>query len=158
MEELPKTTLKWSAREYDHKEKSNDWYWAVGIIAVCSSVVAIIYKNYIFGIFLLLGGFCMMMFGHRKPLIVENTIDESGITFGTEHYNWDKITAFNVVDMGDDMKLILKIVKNITPVIVMHTPFQDKDKMSLIITEYGVKMDEKLFEPFSHKLMDRIGY
>jgi hypothetical protein len=44
----PNEKLSWSALEYEEKIRSSDWFWALGIIVVTSSVAAIIFGNYFF--------------------------------------------------------------------------------------------------------------
>ena len=48
----------WSALEYEDKIRSQDWFWALGIIVITSSIAAIIFENYfrivfriVFGLF-----------------------------------------------------------------------------------------------------------
>ena len=49
---MPQPTFKieWDAHEYEHKERSADWFWAVGIISVSMAVAAIIFGIFFFHI------------------------------------------------------------------------------------------------------------
>ena len=40
--------INWSALEYEVKERSQDWFWALGIIVATSAVAAIIFSDYFF--------------------------------------------------------------------------------------------------------------
>ena len=33
--------LEWSALEYEEKNQSNDWFWALGVIVVAGSITSI---------------------------------------------------------------------------------------------------------------------
>ena len=37
--------IVWEVMEYEHKDRAPDWYWAVGIIALSSAVIAIVSKT-----------------------------------------------------------------------------------------------------------------
>ena len=63
----PMETLQWSVVEYEEKERSADWFWALGIIIVAGSIAAIIFGDFFFAILLVVGGACLAMFAVRKP-------------------------------------------------------------------------------------------
>ena len=47
--------VEWSAPEFDYHEKSSDWYWALGIITFGFFVLALLLKNWLFAILVVLG-------------------------------------------------------------------------------------------------------
>ena len=58
--------LEWSALEYEEKDRSSDWFLALGIIVVCSSVAAFIFENYFFAALLLLSGVLLGFFAIKN--------------------------------------------------------------------------------------------
>ena len=58
-------TLLWEAYEYEPKERSADWYWIVGIIALAICVVSLIYGNIIFAILVFFCFFVFLLFVAR---------------------------------------------------------------------------------------------
>jgi len=60
-------SISWDAPEHNHIEKTNDWYWILGIIAISGAVTSMIFNNALFGIVIILSAFSMFIFSHHKP-------------------------------------------------------------------------------------------
>ena len=78
--------LEWSALEYEDKERSPDWFWALGIIIVTSSLASIIYSNYFFAALLVLSGILLGFFAKKKPDTVLYELNEKGLKIRTRFY------------------------------------------------------------------------
>ena len=78
--------LEWSALEYEEKERSNDWFWALGIIVATSGITALIYNNYFFAILLVLSGALLWVFAKKKPSLIAYELDERGLRIGNRIY------------------------------------------------------------------------
>ncbi|MBP7831690.1 MAG: hypothetical protein KA028_01585, partial [Candidatus Pacebacteria bacterium] len=50
-----------------HKERSVDWFWAIGIITLVGAGTAFFVNNALFGIFILLGGGLLFYTNLNKP-------------------------------------------------------------------------------------------
>ena len=46
--------INWKTIEHNHQEKSSDWYWILGIIAIATAVLSIYFGNILFAIVILL--------------------------------------------------------------------------------------------------------
>jgi hypothetical protein len=88
------TLMAWEAEEYEYKEKSPDWYWAVGIITLGFFVTAIILKNFLFALLALIGGFTFAMYGAARPKSVSFAITSRGIKIGDKLYPYDNLKSF----------------------------------------------------------------
>ena len=88
------TLVSWEASEYEHFEKSSDWYWAVGIIACGFFIVAIILKNFLFAIISILGGFGLALYGSREPKIVSFAITSRGLKIDNNLFTYDTLKSF----------------------------------------------------------------
>ena len=86
--------LVWSALEYEERERSPDWFWALGIIVVTSSLAALIYGNYFFAALLILGGVLLGFFAIRKPEVVTYELNEKGLIIGNRFYPYENIKSF----------------------------------------------------------------
>ena len=96
MDEIQLNTIEWSAPEYTHKERSNDWFWAIGLVTVIACVIAIWLHNYVFAIFLFVSGGSLIMFSIRHPQDVKYIIETEGLTIGKDKHNWKSIKSFNI--------------------------------------------------------------
>lgn len=86
--------LIWSALEYEEKERSRDWFWALGIIVVTSSLASIIFGNYFFAAILILSGFLLGFFAIKKPDTITYELNEKGLTIRNRLYLYENIKSF----------------------------------------------------------------
>ncbi|HBT81136.1 hypothetical protein A2757_02440 [Candidatus Giovannonibacteria bacterium RIFCSPHIGHO2_01_FULL_48_47] len=86
--------MSWEAPEHELREKTPDWYWAVGIIAFGFLILAILLKNFLFAILVLLGGFTVAMYGVKQPKIVNFAITSRGIKVEDKLYPYDNLQFF----------------------------------------------------------------
>ena len=96
--------ITWEAPEYLHIKKSPDWYWAVGILTVGIFVVALIFNNYLFGIFVLVGGFTVALYGARPPRVMRFTISGEGIRIENRVYPFETLKSFWIFYRPPDIK------------------------------------------------------
>ncbi|OGF83334.1 hypothetical protein A3B18_00035 [Candidatus Giovannonibacteria bacterium RIFCSPLOWO2_01_FULL_46_13] len=88
------TLLSWEAPEYEYYEKNKDWYWSVGIVTIGFFILAIILKNWLFSIMVLISGFAVAMYGSKKPKIVQFSITSRGIKADKILYPFDNLKYF----------------------------------------------------------------
>jgi hypothetical protein len=106
--------LVWSALEYEEKDRSKDWFWALGIIVVTSSIASIIFGNYFFAALLVLGGFLLGFFAIKKPDMVTYELNEKGLKIRNRLYPYESIKAFWVqADFNPD--------SNVKPIFFIHS-------------------------------------
>lgn len=87
-------SLKWSALEYEEKERSADWFWALGIIVVTISLAGIIYENYFFAALMILSGILLGFFAKQPPDLVNYELGESGLKIKDTFYSYKNIKSF----------------------------------------------------------------
>jgi len=87
-------SISWEAPEYVYIKKSPDWYWAVGILTIGLFVVALVFNNFLFGIFMLLGGFTIALYGARPPRMVQFMISAEGIRIENRVYPYESLKSF----------------------------------------------------------------
>lgn len=115
-QDQPVTSLSWEAPEYVYTKKSSDWYWAVGILSVGLFAVALIFHNFLFGIFMLLGGFTIALYGARPPQIVTFTLSIEGIHIKNRVYPYESLKSFWIFYRPPEIKeLSIESQKMIMP-------------------------------------------
>ena len=98
--------LEWSALEYEERERGKDWFWALGVVVVASSVAAIIYSNYFFAALLFISGVLLGFFAIKKPDRISYELNERGLKIGTQLYFYENIKSFWVqIDKDGESKL-----------------------------------------------------
>lgn len=156
MDEIQLNTISWSAPEYTHKERGNDWFWAIGIITVVACGIAIWLHNYVFAIFLLVSGGSLIMFTLRHPQDVTYTIETNGLSMGKDLYEWKVLKSFNIKknDNGDYAKLLIETSKYFLPIYTIPLPKENIEevKESLLKVLSKSEIDESKSMVFMEKL------
>lgn len=149
--------VSWKIEEYTYREKSADWYWALGVIAVTGAVIAIILHNIFFAIFLILAAVILGFYAARKPDILDVAIFENGIKVNAFLYPFKKLTGFaiDIHELGS--YLLIETNHSIMPIISIPLPEElDAEALEHLLK---TKLTEKeLKEPLSHKIMEHLGF
>lgn len=154
--EKPKALLSWETPEYVHTEKSADWYWAVGIIAISVATTAVLFDNTIFGIFIILSLATLMLYANRKPDILKIRIDERGIQDGPTRYPYSSLESFCIEDQEIEHKIILKSKKKLQPYIVIPIRDVSADDVHKQLKRF-LREDEHT-EPLAKRIVEYLGF
>ncbi len=106
--------LNWSALEYEERERSRDWFWALGIIVVTGSIAAIIFNDYFFAVLLVLSGLLLGFFAVKKPDLIIYELNKKGLQIGDRLYPYDNIKSF-WVQIGETDEI------NVRPILFIHS-------------------------------------
>ena len=93
MDNLP-SKIKWSAPEYEFHEKTMEWYWALGIITAALVLAAVILRNFLFAVLVVLAGFSVGLYGTRRPRTILHEINSGGVSLGNKNLNYEHIGHF----------------------------------------------------------------
>ena len=149
--------LEWDAHEYEHKERSPDWFWAVGIVSVSVAVAAVIFGNIIFGIFILTAVFALALFINRPPENVRVVVDEKGITKDRIHYPYSTLQSFWIDVEHSHPKILLSSDKIFLPLIIIPLGSDvDPEKLSELLSQSLAEKYHSL--PFVEKLIEYLGF
>jgi hypothetical protein len=106
--------LNWSALEYEERERSKDWFWALGIIVTTSSIAAIIFNDYFFAALLILSGILLGFFAVKKPETVFYELNDKGLKIGNRIYLYENIKSFWVqIEQPEQI--------NVKPILFIHS-------------------------------------
>jgi hypothetical protein len=156
--EITLETIEWNSPEYIHRDHSNDWFWGLGLITLLSVIIAICKGNYIFGIFLFLAGFSLILFSIKKPETVKYKIETNGLTIKGAFYQWSFLKSFNIKKIESDthFKLLIETNKKFLPIVTILTPIdlleKIEDNLSRVVNLSNID------ETGSDVFMDKIGF
>jgi hypothetical protein len=108
----------WKAREFQNFEKTNDWFWAIGLLALVGAILAIWRGSVSFGILILLSGFVLIVFGKVEHPEHSILINEDGLMIDETKFLWKDVTGFAIIDDPDDMynkKVIFETTRPVAP-------------------------------------------
>lgn len=150
--------LHWQAYEYEPKEQSGDWFWAVGIVTVAIAVTAIIFNNVLFAIVIILAGFSLSLYAARPPKIIDIVIDEIGIRVNNSFYPYRGLESFWIEKQSDYPKILVKSQKLIMPYIIV--PIDEEEYDPEIIRKALQRHLPEIFhsESIFEKILERLGF
>ncbi len=90
--------FSWEALSHEHTERSNDWYWALGVLVLAGATIAVLLNNPLFAVIILLGGFSLGMLASRPSKTYRIEIDSRGITIDENLYLFRSLDSFWVDD------------------------------------------------------------
>ena len=149
--------LEWSALEYEEKERGNDWFWALGVIVVASSIASFIYSNYFFGLLLIIGGILLGVFAIKKPDLVFYELNEKGLKIRNRLFPYENIKSFWVKSEGEKPILFIRSERLFMPIISMPIKQYHTEEIRSFMLSNNV-LEEEMKEHPSEKIMDFLGF
>lgn len=92
-------TISWQVETHEHKERSTDWYWGLGLGAVVAAALSFFFGNFLFAAIILLGAGSIATLVARGPREHWIKIDGRGVSLDGTLYRYHSIQSF-WVDMG----------------------------------------------------------
>ena len=156
MPESRPAPIIWSAYEHEHIERSSDWFWALGIIAVCAALTSIIFGNVLFAILILVAATTLALLAKRPPPFHEFEISERGIRISEEMHSYDEILSFWVdTESEKEPLLLVDTTKFMSPNLIIPIGDINPDAIRAILSERAEEVPMK--EPFFHKVLEFFG-
>ena len=154
--------LSWSALEYEEKERSQDWFWALGVTVATASIASIIFENYFFAALLVLSGLLLGFFAIKKPNITTYELNNTGLKIDHRLYPYKNIKSFWVqLDTSGEtnLKPILFIHSERTFMPILTIPIDETiaTKIHFLLSEKKVEEIE-MKEHVSEKIMEVLGF
>ncbi len=156
MEEITINKISWSAPEYKHEEKSIDFLWTIGLIAIVSCGIAIWMKNYLFAIFIFISGLSLGLFSIRHPKDVTFSIETDGLTMGNDIYPWKRLKGFHIKKGIENSILLIETDKYFLPIYTIPLPFDITAEVKESILKFIP--DIELEESKSMMFMEKLGF
>lgn len=156
---MPQSAFKieWDAHEYEHKQRSPDWFWAVGIISVSVAIASVIFGNIIFGILVLISAFALSLFANRPPNTLHVAIDEKGVTRGKVRYPYQTLQSFWIDTEHPHKKIILRSEKLLMPLIIV--PLGNEVNAEQLNERLSNFLSEEFHSlPFVEKILEYLGF
>lgn len=153
---MNKEIMQWKAYEYNHREKSSDWFWAVGIIAFSAAAAAVIFHNTIFAIFIILSAFTLSMYAARKPSLINIELNGKGIVVDKYIYPYKNIEKFWVAERNYGNVIIIKSTKKTLPYSTISARQVDPAEIREYLSQYA--KEEEITEPIAQTIMEYLGF
>lgn len=156
---MAKGPFIWETHEYYFQEKTSDWFWAVGIIAVSIAVISIIFGNIVFALLILTGSFSMAIFAARVPQMVRFEINKTGVIIDKTLYPYGTLDSFWVEDnthIGHHSRLFIKSRKLVVPMIAIPLDGMPPEEIRDFLLDHI--LEDHHVEPFGDRLLSYLGF
>jgi hypothetical protein len=150
-------TLTWDTLEHHHGEKSSDWYWIIGVIALSLAVLCIIFGNVLLGIFILLGAITAGIHAAHPPKLIHVELNPRGILVEKTLYRYDHLDSFWIEEHKDPHNIILQSKKFLMPyIIVPINPHIHIDDVRAYLLLHLKEVEHH--ESLAHEFMEYLGF
>ena len=153
----PKIT--WKAPEHRHSgDKSQDWFWALGFVAISIAIASILLGNVLFGLLILLASVTLGLSANQKPHIQTYTITTRGIAINKILYPYKNLETFWIDETAPHRTtLIIDAQRSLMPHLIIDLPETvNVDEVQDYLLDY--LPEEELFEPASHRIAHILGF
>ena len=149
-------SVTWEGPEHYHQEKSSDWFWVLGIIAIAGFVASLIAQNVLFGVVILLAATTLFIFGHQKPREIQFEVSVRGVKVDDTLYPYATLESYYLDEENRiDPQLIIKSQKMFMPLIIIPIPVAYIDEIEELV---GARLPEEFMEePLSHQILEFFG-
>lgn len=147
--------LTWWAYEYPLKKRGSDWFWALGILTASLFITAILLKNFLFAVLILISGTLLVLFSIRKPRVVTFEIFDTGILIEKHLYLFKDLDAF-FIDQAHPEKLLLQSKRLLVPILAL--PLENTDPNHVRELMEARLKEKELEESLAVHLLERLGF
>jgi hypothetical protein len=148
--------LRWEAYEHEHIERGSDWFWALGIVAVCGAIISILFGNVIFAILIAVAASTIALTANKPPELVRFELSDRGIRIGNELHRYSEVIAFWVEEERTEGPVLLVDTKKwLSPNLFIPIEGIDPDLVRAYLQERATERYMK--EPVAHKILEFFG-
>ncbi len=148
--------IEWQTLEYHHRERTKDWYWGVAIISITIAVLAVILKQPLFALFIIVATGTLLIKATQTPKTLTFSINDRGIVIDDTLYPFLNIESFCVISDEYDPKILVKSTKTLMPLIAIPIDEVDPEAVREILLKYIA--EEEHNEPLGVKILERLGF
>ncbi|MDC1205497.1 hypothetical protein N8083_01465 [Candidatus Pacebacteria bacterium] len=154
---LPARSITWEAPAHQHIEKTSDWFWALGIIAISAGTAAFFFNNFLLAILILIAAAIMALLANREPEVVAYAITSRGLRVGDRLYPYSTLEAFYIdEDHEAGPQLFARSKKLFMHLIIMPLPHEHIEDVEDILE--SKLPEEHIEEPLATKIFEIFGF
>lgn len=119
MPEQQEQAISWTVLTHEHKDRSADWYWTLGALAVVGIGLSIFFSNILLAIILAVGAGSIGFLAARGPREHMVRIDKRGVSLDGTLYPYPSIHSFWVEESAENPRLFLSTSGFLSPSITV---------------------------------------
>ncbi len=148
--------ISWEGLEYPLRNRSSDWYWAIGIIAVALSATAVIFANYLFAVLIIIGSLTLVIFAKRPPRTIHFEINDKGILSDKLFYPYTSLESFWIESSDRGERILFTCNHAFVQHIIFPLHDVSIDDVHALLSSHLAEKEQ--YEPLSHRVMEYLGF
>ncbi len=93
--------FEWHGKEYAFEQKSADWYWALGIIAIAAIVACVLFNNILLALVIAAGAVAIALHAAKHPQLHRFQVTDEGVVIDQNLYPYSNMLHFSVLEYAD---------------------------------------------------------
>lgn len=151
------TPIRWQAFEHDHTPRGSDWFWALGIVALCIALISAIFGDLLFGVLVLVAAGTLALLARVPPTLIKFELSDRGIRIGETMHRFEEIIAFWVEEHdADPPVLLVDTTKWMSP--NFSIPLVDVDPKAVRAFLLERAEETPMKESGAHKILEFFGF
>ena len=146
--------IYWNDYEYEFQEKTADWFWIFGSIAILLIIISLILKNFLFALIIILGSFILGTYAKRPPSIITYGLGRHGVKYSETLFRYDTIKSFWVNKNSN--RLIIESTRLVKPHISI--PLNETDPEIIREKLLPILKEKEYMGTFSDFVSDFFGF
>lgn len=118
--------IAWLVQTHEHQERTNDWYWALGLGAFAAMGISIFFGNWMLAIIVVLAAGSVGILVARGPREHWVRVDQRGISLDGTLYPYRSVRSFWVEQEVEYPRLLITTSGILHPQLVI--PLEDKTR------------------------------
>lgn len=148
--------IEWYTPEHHYSEKGREWYWSVGIIAGTGAILAFLFGNTIFALFIIIGAITLTLHAHTPPKEIRVEINDRGLVVNKTLYPFQHLESFWVDVDHPEPRLVIKSRKTFMPYISLIIRDTDDEEVRQILLKYIAEVEHP--EPLGKRILENLGF
>jgi hypothetical protein len=109
--DMNESLISWKTHEFIYRKKGSDWYWVLGIIAIAGTLIAILIKNILFAILIVVGAINIGIYAMKKPRKIACEVTDHGLKIDKVFYQYDVLESFWIDTINERIPTLLIVPK-----------------------------------------------
>ena len=157
MPESHPAPIIWSAYEHEHIERTREWFWALGIIALSGAATSILFGNILFALLIMVAAGVLTLIARMPHELHEFELSQKGIRISESLHTFDEIIAFWVeTEGGVGPTLLVDTTKFMAPNLIIPLGDTSPEEVREFLLHYTEEVPMK--EPWAHKILEFFGF
>lgn len=121
--------IAWQVHSHIDRERSADWYWALGLAAIVGAAASVFFGNVLLAVILLVGAASIGVLAARGPREHSARIDARGVSIDGTLYPYASVQSF-WVEEGENPRLFVSTNGIIAPHLTL--PLEDRSRAGVV--------------------------